>query len=155
MVHVGTIFYHFFKVFIKFTQDQRFHLRYWHSLLGAWRVFRVCLGSDPLSTVMYCKWLPPVRFIESPRWKWDRGGFETTDPKWGPGILVGTRLVDGRIFLSTSGWCVLFFTAFSLFLAVPIARFSPSLSSLFAQGCTSFRMCWISMVGWGWGGNNM
>ena len=110
---VGTCRYHIlpfvFKVFIKFTQDQRFHLRYWHSLLGAWRVFRVCLGSDPLSTVMYCKWLPPVRFIESPRWKWDRGGFETTDPKWGPRILVGTRLVDGRVFLSTSGWFRTFF----------------------------------------------
>lgn len=82
---VGTCRYHilpfFSKVFIKFTQGQGFHLRYWHSLLGAWRVFRVYLGTGP------------VRFIESPHWKWDRGGYETTDPKRGPRILVKVELL--------------------------------------------------------------
>ena len=50
--------------------------------------------------------------------------------------VVGTRLVNGRVFLSISGsFRTVFFTAFLCLtvLPLPIARFSRSLSSCFAR----------------------
>ena len=55
-------------------------LRYWHSLQGAWRVFRVCLGS--------CQWI-------SLGWNREHG-LETTDPIGPAHPSVGQRLGQAR-----------------------------------------------------------